>query len=110
MNRKQRQREAHAKKEAGATEKRRPLAWATVFQQEFREDLRYWFVTDPRTADRILDLVQAITQDPFTGIGKPEPLKYDLAGCWSRRITGEHRVVYQVRESRIDFLQCRYHY
>ena len=110
MNRKQRQQEQRSKKEGGASEKRRPLAWATVFQQEFREDLRYWFVTDPRTADRVLTLIEAITQDPFTGIGKPEPLKYDLAGCWSRRITGEHRVVYVVRESKIDFIQCKYHY
>ncbi len=109
MNRKQRQREQRDKQEAGV-EKRRPLAWASVFQPEFREDLRYWFVTDPRTAERVLDLVEAITQDPFTGIGKPEPLKHDLAGCWSRRLTQEHRIVYMVRESRIDFLQCRYHY
>lgn len=107
---KQRQQEQGAKQEAGAVEKRRPLAWAAVFQSEFREDLRQWFVTDPRIAQRVLDLVEAITQDPFKGIGKPEPLKYELAGCWSRRLTQEHRVVYMVQESRIDFLSCMYHY
>jgi toxin YoeB len=55
-------------------------------------------------------LVEAILHDPFTGIGKPEPLKYALAGAWSRRITQEHRLVYRVTEKRIDFLQARYHY
>ncbi len=81
-----------------------------VFQPEFREDLRYWVGTDRKAALRILELVEAVLRDPFTGIGKPEPLRYVLAGCWSRRITQEHRLVYRVSESRIDFLQARYHY
>jgi toxin YoeB len=66
--------------------------------------------TDRKTALRILELIEAILRDPFTGIGKPEPLKFVLAGCWSRRITQEHRLVYRVSENRIDFLQARYHY
>ena len=81
-----------------------------VFHPEFRQDLRYWVETDRRTALRILELIEAVLRDPFTGIGKPEPLKYVLAGCWSRRITQEHRLVYRVSGSRIDFLQARYHY
>ena len=81
-----------------------------VFQQEFREDLRYWVETDRKIALRALDLVEAIMLDPFSGIGKPEPLKYLLAGAWSRRLTQEHRIVYLVRDNRIDFLQARYHY
>jgi toxin YoeB len=81
-----------------------------VFSAEFREDLRFWVETDRRTALRILELVEAVLDDPFTGIGKPEALKYVLAGCWSRRITQEHRLVYQVTGQRIDFLQARYHY
>jgi toxin YoeB len=81
-----------------------------VFQTEFREDLRYWVGTDRKAALRILELVEAVLRDPFTGIGKPEPLRYVLAGCWSRRITQEHRLVYRVSESRVDFLQARYHY
>ena len=81
-----------------------------VFHQEFREDLRYWVKTDRKTATRILELVEAAMSDPFSGIGKPEPLKFVLAGCWSRRITQEHRLVYRVTERRIDFLQARYHY
>jgi toxin YoeB len=52
----------------------------------------------------------AILADPFEGIGKPEPLKFVLAGCWSRRITQEHRLVYRITDARIDFLQARYHY
>jgi toxin YoeB len=66
--------------------------------------------TDRRLALRALELAEAILRDPFTGIGKPEPLKYLAHGVWSRRLTQEHRIVYLVRDDRIDFLQARYHY
>jgi toxin YoeB len=82
----------------------------SVFHPEFREDLRYWVDTDRRVALRALDLVEAILRDPFSGTGKPEPLKHLAAGIWSRRLTQEHRIVYLVRAERIDFLQARYHY
>ncbi|HET7437414.1 MAG TPA: Txe/YoeB family addiction module toxin [Thermoanaerobaculia bacterium] len=82
----------------------------TVFHTEFREDLRYWVETDRRIALRALEIVEAILRDPFTGIGKPEPLKYLASGTWSRRLTQEHRIVYLVSNDRIDFLQARYHY
>ena len=82
----------------------------TVFQPEFREDLRYWVQIDRKVALRAFDLIEAIMRDPFSGIGKPEPLKYLSPGTWSRRLTQEHRVVYLVRDDRIDFLQARYHY
>ena len=81
-----------------------------VFHREFREDLRQWADTDRSIALRVLELVEAILRDPFVGIGKPEPLKYLMAGTSSRRITQEHRLVYRVSERRIDFLQARYHY
>lgn len=81
-----------------------------AFHPEFIEDLRYWVEADRKVALRALDLVEAVMRDPFSGIGKPEPLKYMLAGAWSRRLTQEHRVVYLVGEERIDFLQARYHY
>jgi toxin YoeB len=81
-----------------------------VFHIEFRQDLRHWINTDRKVALRIFELIEAVVRDPFTGIGKPEPLKYVLAGCWSRRITQEHRLVYRVSAGRIDFLQARYHY
>jgi len=83
---------------------------AAVFQPEFLADLRSWVKNDRATALRVLDLVEAAIRDPFHGPGKPEPLKYLLAGCWSRRITQEHRLVYRVSERAIDFLQARYHY
>jgi toxin YoeB len=81
-----------------------------VFHTEFRQDLRYWINTDRKAALRVFELIEAALRDPFTGIGKPELLKYVLAGCWSRRITQEHRLVYRVSTGRIDFLQARYHY
>jgi len=83
---------------------------AAVFQREFREDLRSWVKTQRNIAIRVLDLVDAVLRDPFEGLGKPEPLRYVLAGCWSRRITQEHRLVYRLTDDRIDFLQARYHY
>ena len=88
----------------------KPKQRDTVFQPEFREDLRYWVMTDRKVALRAFDLIEAIMRDPFTGIGKPEPLKYLSSGTWSRRLTQEHRIVYLVRDDRIDFLQGRYHY
>lgn len=87
-----------------------PARSDAVFHPEFREDLRYWVEADRKTALRILQLIEAVLQDPFNGVGKPEPLKYVLSGAWSRRITQEHRLVYLVTASRIDFLQARYHY
>jgi toxin YoeB len=81
-----------------------------VFHPEFRQDLRYWIETDRKVGLRAFELIEAVLRDPFGGIGKPEPLKYVFSGCWSRRITQEHRLVYRVSERRIDFLQARYHY
>ena len=81
-----------------------------VFHPEFLEDLRFWVKTEWKTALRVLDLVEGTLRDPTRGSGKPEPLKFYLRGCWSRRITQEHRLVYLVRESKVDFLQARYHY
>jgi toxin YoeB len=83
---------------------------ACVFELEFRQDFRFWLETDRRVALRVLDLVEAVMREPFTGLGKPEPLKFQLAGCWSRRLTAEHRLVYLVLPDRISFLQARYHY
>lgn len=87
-----------------------PRSRAAVFHPELLDDLRFWVRTDRATALRALDLVEAVLRDPFAGVGKPEPLRFYLRGCWSRRITQEHRLVYLVREDRVDFLQARYHY
>ena len=89
---------------------KRDLKRVAIFHAEFREDLRYWVKNDRRAAIRVLDLVDAVLRDPFQGPGKPEPLRFLLAGCWSRRITQEHRLVYRVSVESIDFLQAWYHY
>ena len=81
-----------------------------VFHPEFIEDLRYWVEQNRKIALKAFDLIEAILRQPFTGIGKPEPLKHGLAGAWSRRLTQEHRIVYLVTHNRVDFLQARYHY
>ena len=85
---------------------------------EFLEDLQHWIETDRhharqnprRTARRLLELMKAVLRDPFSGIGKPEPLKVLGSWVWSRRITQEHRCVYLVKAERVEFLQGRYHY
>jgi toxin YoeB len=74
------------------------------------EDLAWWIEQDRKKALRIVKLIEAIQRDPFSGIGEPEPLKHDFAGCWSRRIDREHRLVYEVSETRIRLLACRFHY
>ncbi len=81
-----------------------------VFHPEFIEDLQYWVKTDRRVALRALEIVEAVLSDPFSGIGKPEPLKYLAPNTWSRRLTQEHRLVYLVQDQRVEFLQARYHY
>jgi toxin YoeB len=74
------------------------------------DDLRYWLKTDKRQAERVLALLEEIRRTPFEGTGKPEPLRFQLAGCWSRRIDREHRLVYQVEKTEIVVIACRYHY
>lgn len=74
------------------------------------EDYLYWQKTDKRISRRINELIKDIMRSPFDGIGKPEGLKYDLAGKWSRRISDEHRLVYQVEDGNLIIYMCRYHY
>ena len=74
------------------------------------EDLAWWVQHDRKKALRVIELIQETQRDPFTGKGKPEPLKHELAGCWSRRIDQEHRLVYHVRDDKVRILACRYHY
>jgi toxin YoeB len=79
-------------------------------QPEALEDLRHWVQHDRKLAGKTLDLIEAARRDPFTGIGKPEPLKNLGPDVWSRRITQEDRLVYRVADGYIDVLQARYHY
>jgi len=81
-----------------------------VLTPVFLEDLTYWIRKDRKLALRVLTLIDAVLRDPFTGIGKPEPLKYLDPNTWSRRLTEEHRLIYRVGPDRVDFLGARYHY
>ena len=74
------------------------------------EDFARWVQRDRKKALRIIRLLKETQSDPFGGIGKPEPLKHELEGCWSKRIDDEHRLVYQVSNDKIRILACRYHY
>ena len=74
------------------------------------EDLAWWVEKDRKKTLKIIKLIKEIQKNPFEGTGKPEPLKHDLSGCWSRRIDKEHRLVYQVSDDKIRILACRFHY
>lgn len=69
-----------------------------------------WAKRDNKTHAKIISLIESIIENPFTGIGKPEPLKHQLTGCWSRRINKEHRLVYQVTDDAIIVISCMFHY
>jgi toxin YoeB len=81
-----------------------------TFTENAWDDYLYWQKVDKRMVGKINELIKAIKRTPFEGIGKPEPLKYDLAGYWSRRIDLEHRLVYQIMEDELLVYACRYHY
>jgi toxin YoeB len=74
------------------------------------QDLAWWIQQDRGRALPIVNLIKEVMRDPTKGVGKPEPLKHDLKGCWSRRIDQEHRLVYQITADKIRVLACRYHY
>ncbi|MET7480548.1 Txe/YoeB family addiction module toxin [Streptomyces sp. NPDC005648] len=78
-----------------------PAAW---------DDFQYWLATDRKMVRRVVRLIGEIQRDPFNGIGKPEPLKGDLSGYWSRRIDDEHRLVYRADDKEVKILKARYHY
>ena len=81
-----------------------------IFVDESWEDYQYWLKTDKKILARINDLVKDISRTPYTGIGKPEPLKSKYKGFWSRRITDEHRLIYQVMGDELLVVKCRFHY
>lgn len=82
------------------------LSWT----EDAWSDYEYWQKTSKEKVRQINKLIQAIKREPFEGIGRPEPLKHDLAGYWSRRIDQEHRLVYEVQDTAIVIVQCRFHY
>ena len=86
--------------------KRREL----YFHVDALEELKDWIKSNPRIAKKIIELCEACLQDPSSGIGKPEALKHNRQGYWSRRITKEHRLVYKADETSIRIVSCKYHY
>ncbi len=86
------------------------VARVCIVQKQFREDLQEWVRYDRKLAVKVLDFMEDVVRDPFTGRGKPEPLKHLPGNVWSRRLTQEDRLVYRVYENKVDFLQCKYHY
>lgn len=81
-----------------------------ILTPEAEDDLRYWQKFNPKIYAKIKTLIRAVLSDPYSGIGKPEPLKYQYSGCWSRRIDQQYRLVYRVDDACVTILQCRYHY
>jgi toxin YoeB len=85
-----------------------------LFTELVWDDYLYWLGEDPKVLAKINELIRDIRREPFKGLGKPEPLKANLAGWWSRRITGDHRLVYRVEGAgtaqHLVIAQCRYHY
>ncbi len=80
------------------------------FTEQALADFEYWKTTDPKKADKIKRLIANALETPSSGLGKPEQLRFDLAGCWSRRIDREHRLVYTVKDDTLIVLACRFHY
>jgi toxin YoeB len=81
-----------------------------VFSERAWDDYLYWQTQDKKTLERINALIKECSRTPFEGLGKPEPLRGDLRGWWSRRIDREHRLVYRVEDGVLQIAQCRYHY
>lgn len=81
-----------------------------VFEASAFEDFNQWAKLDKKIYRKIVELIKDIHRSPFLGLGKPEPLKYELSGFWSRRINDEHRLVYQVTDTEIVIIACKYHY
>jgi len=81
-----------------------------AFEGNSFEHLFDWANANPKKLLKILELIESARRSPFQGIGKPEPLKHDLKGCWSRRIDDEHRLVYTVSDDAITIISCKYHY
>jgi len=81
-----------------------------IFSKNSWDDYTSWLTEDKKMLKKINELIKEIQRTPFEGKGKPEPLKYDLAGYWSRRIDREHRLVYQVVDEKVLIFSCRYHY
>ena len=81
-----------------------------IWSEQSWEEYLFWQTHDKKILKKINALIKDIKREPFDGLGKPEPLKYELSGCWSRRITDEHRFVYEVDKTNVYIISCKYHY
>lgn len=81
-----------------------------TFTEDGWQEYLYWQANDKRLLKKLNEIIKALRRDPYEGMGKPEPLKYKLQGCWSRRLDQEHRIVYIVKDDSIEILSCRFHY
>ena len=81
-----------------------------IFSSISWEDYQYWLENDRKKLERINKIIKDCLRNPFKGIGKPEPLKHNLQGCWSRRIDDEHRLIYEYNSGNISIISCRNHY
>ena len=81
-----------------------------AFSEDAWEDYLYWQNNEPKSLAKLNSLIKDCTRNPFAGLGKPEPLKANWAGFWSRRISGEHRMIYRIKDNTLEIAQCRYHY
>ncbi|MBC6481335.1 MAG: Txe/YoeB family addiction module toxin [Hormoscilla sp. GM7CHS1pb] len=81
-----------------------------VFESSAFAEFNEWAKNDKKIYQKIVNIIKDIDRSPFEGLGKPEPLKYELSGYWSRRINDEHRLVYQVNDSEVIIIACKYHY
>jgi toxin YoeB len=81
-----------------------------LFSPEAFDQYNEWQAENKQVFNKLKKLIQEAAKTPYEGTGKPEPLKYDYGGCWSRRITDEHRLVYKIREDLIEIVSCKFHY
>ena len=81
-----------------------------LFTENGWEDYMYWQLTDKKMVKKINSIIKDIERNPYEGIGKPEPLRFDLAGLWNRRINSEHRLIYKIEGNSMFILACRHHY
>lgn len=81
-----------------------------IFKGTAFDDFNEWNKSDKKTFNKLVKLIEETRRNPFTGTGKPEPLRHQFAGCWSRRINDQHRLIYIVTDDSIDIVSCRFHY
>jgi len=86
------------------------MSWRISFEASAFEDFNQWATLDKKIYQKIIALIKDINRSPFSGLGKPEALKYEYSGYWSRRINDEHRLVYKVTDTEIIIVACKYHY